>query len=97
MGRGEKEVVTALPDDEPARSRQAAGLARALAGWTARTARHGIAWSVVDGAPVAQSALAPFLREAGFIPWGTGLRLAPTFAPLPEEAPEPEGALAEED
>ncbi|HEY7511666.1 MAG TPA: DEAD/DEAH box helicase [Vicinamibacteria bacterium] len=89
LGRGEKEIVTALPEDEPARTRHAAGVARALAAWTARTGRHGIAWAVVDGAGVAQSVLAPFLKDAGFIPWGTGFRLAPPLSPPAPPPAEP--------
>jgi ATP-dependent Lhr-like helicase len=89
MGRGEKEIVAALPEDEPRRSQVARALARGLAGWTRRTGRHGIAWTVVDGAPVGQSALAEFLKEAGFIPWGTGFRLAPQAVDLEPSVEEP--------
>jgi ATP-dependent helicase Lhr and Lhr-like helicase len=86
MGRGEKDILSALPEDEPARSRVARAVARALASWTARTARHGIAWTTVDGVPVGQSPLAVFLKDAGFIPWGTGFRLMPP--PLEDVVPD---------
>jgi ATP-dependent Lhr-like helicase len=92
MSRGEREIVTLVPDAEPSRSRTALAVARALAEWTARTGRHGIAWAVVDGWPVAQSPLAPFLKEAGFIPWGTGFRLS---KPAAVPTPEPAGDLAD--
>jgi ATP-dependent Lhr-like helicase len=95
LGRGEKEIVTLLPEHEPGRSRVAAALARALAGWTARTSRHGIGWSLVDGRPAGQSPLAPFLKDAGFIPWGTGLRLMPAPRPLEEPVPDPETESAD--
>jgi ATP-dependent Lhr-like helicase len=94
VSRGEKDVLTALPDEEPARTREGSGVARALAAWTSHTRRRGIAWSLVDGVSVAQSTLAPFLRDAGFIPWGTGFRLAPGVAPSDVE-PEPVEVLDE--
>jgi ATP-dependent Lhr-like helicase len=95
MGRGEKEIVTMLPGDEPGRSRVAQALARALAAWTARAARHGIAWTLVDGAPVAESPLAAFLKEAGFVPWGTGLRLMPSAPRAAGPLPGPDGERAD--
>jgi ATP-dependent Lhr-like helicase len=92
MGRGEKEIVTALPEEEPVRSRAGRALARALAAWTARAGRYGIGWTVVDGQPVSRSPLAEYLKEAGFIPWGTGVRLAPV-APADALPAEPAEAI----
>ncbi len=73
----------------------ARALAHALAAWTARTARHGIAWTRVDGAAVGQSPLAVFLKQAGFVPWGTGLRLMPAASTLAEPEPDAETETAD--
>jgi ATP-dependent Lhr-like helicase len=95
MGRGEKEIVSLLPEEEPGRSRVARAFAHALAAWTTRTARHGIAWTLVDGAPAGQSPLTVFLKQAGFVPWGTGLRLMPAASTNAEPAPDAESETAD--
>jgi ATP-dependent helicase Lhr and Lhr-like helicase len=80
----ERELVTFLPEDEPARSRSAQALAAALWRWLERSLRLALPYESVDGVPLQQSALAPFLRAAGFVPYGLGFRLA---APAPAPAP----------
>ena len=75
LARGERELRTFLPPDEPSRSRSARALARAVARWAARSGRGLIGWDSADDIPLARSPLAPFLIEAGFVPAGTGFRL----------------------
>ena len=65
LGRGERELHTFLPAEEPMRSRTARGLCRALAAWAARTGRTALGWSTADGVPLALGPLAPFLTAAG--------------------------------
>jgi ATP-dependent Lhr-like helicase len=77
LPRGEREMWTFLPADEPARSAAARSLAAALAGWAVATGRAAVGWDSVDDTPLARSPLAPFLAEAGFVPSGTGFRLRP--------------------
>jgi ATP-dependent Lhr-like helicase len=78
LPRGEREIWTFLPPDEPARSAVAQSLAAALARWTVATGRTAVGWDSADDAPLARSPLAPFLAAAGFVPSGTGFRLRPT-------------------
>jgi len=81
LGKGEREITTFLPEDEPGRSRGLRALALALAGWAARTGRSGLGWGAPDGRPLAESPLAPYLVEAGFTRSGPGFRLVGAAPP----------------
>ena len=72
VGRGEKQIVTFLPEDEPSRSMVARAIANALASRVDEGWRRALLLSEVDGKPVARSPLAPFLAEAGFTPSAVG-------------------------
>jgi ATP-dependent Lhr-like helicase len=71
-GRGEKQLVTFLPEEEPSRSMTAREVARALASRVEQGTRRALLISEIDGQPVARHALAPFLAEAGFTPSAVG-------------------------
>ena len=86
---GEGEIVTFLPGEEPARSRAAAALARALARWSA-AGRSAVVWMSVDGEPVGRSALAGALKEAGLVPSGPGMRIGPGYSEESAEREEEE-------
>jgi ATP-dependent Lhr-like helicase len=75
VGRGERAIVTQLPEFEPGRSDAARGIGTALAAWALARGQYQPGWQTVDGVPIMQSALGAFLREAGFVPSGPGLRL----------------------
>jgi ATP-dependent Lhr-like helicase len=75
LSRDARDLRAFLPGEEPARSQQARGLARALARWAQRTGRAVIA-SAPSGEPPSRGPLAPFLTEAGFEVFGPGFRLA---------------------
>jgi ATP-dependent Lhr-like helicase len=75
LGRGERDLHTFLPADEPLRGRTARSLCRALARWAARTGRSALGWSTADGVPLALGPLASYLTEAGFVRSGPGFRL----------------------
>src|SRR5262249_25753623 len=75
LARGERDIATFLPGDQPARSTMARALAVALARWAALTGRAVLGWSAADGQPLSASALGPFLVEAGFLRSGPGYRL----------------------
>ena len=94
LGKGEREITLYLPEDEPQRSERTRALARVLARWVAQGDRRALGWSVVAGEPIARSALAPFLLEAGFVPSGPGLRLPsqPEGEPPPDADAEIVGA-----
>jgi ATP-dependent Lhr-like helicase len=82
LGRGERELSTFLPADEPMRARIARGLCRALATWAMRTGRSALGWSTADGIPLALGPLASFLTAAGFVRSGPGFR----FGGFPPDA-----------
>jgi ATP-dependent Lhr-like helicase len=84
LGRGEKEIRTFVPAEEPQRARVLAGLATALAAWAGRTGRASLGWATADAQPLARSPLAPFLVAAGFVRAGPGFRFA---GPRLDEAP----------
>ena len=79
-GRGEKQIVTFLPEDEPARGTVAREIAKALASRVEDGTRRALLISEVDGKPVARSPLAPFLAEAGFTPSAVGYQKRATIA-----------------
>ena len=83
LGRGEKELRLFVPAEEPQRTRVLRGLASALGAWAARTHQASLGWATADTQPLAQSPLAPFLLEAGFVRSGPGFRYA---GPTPEPA-----------
>jgi ATP-dependent Lhr-like helicase len=85
LGRGERDLTTFLPGDEPLRTQTLHGLARALSIWAARTGRSALGWNTADGAPLASSPLGPFLAAAGFVRSGPGFRFV--GAPTEESAP----------
>ena len=91
LGKGEREITTFLPEDEPVRSRAARALALSLAGWAARTGRSGLGWGAPDGRPLAESPLAPYLLEAGFTRSGPGFRLVAAAPPGTPDLPLAEG------
>jgi ATP-dependent Lhr-like helicase len=96
LGRGEQNLQTFLPDEEPERSRSARALARALAGLVEEGRRKALLIARVDGEEVGASPLAPALKEAGFTPGIKGyLKRAPLGRDPP--GPEPAGAWEEED
>jgi ATP-dependent Lhr-like helicase len=72
VSRGEKQIYTFIPDDEPSRTRVARAIANALAAPVAAGQRRALLVAEVNGEPVAKSALAPFLAEAGFVPTSMG-------------------------
>ena len=93
LGRGEKELRTWVPADEPQRSRVLHGVAEALGAWAARTHQATLGWATADTRPLAHSPLAPFLLEAGFVRSGPGFRYA---GPTPEAAETGEGEAQKE-
>jgi ATP-dependent Lhr-like helicase len=95
LGKGEREIATFLPVEEPVRSATARALAEALARWATLTGRAALGWAAADGTPLASSPLAPFLAEAGFVRSGPGFRLP--SAPPPEETAEETDLAAPDD
>ena len=69
VGRGEKQVTSFLPEDEPRRSLVAREIAKSLARLVESGARRALLVAELD------EALAPFLAEAGFRPTAAGYQL----------------------
>ncbi|HET7706901.1 MAG TPA: DEAD/DEAH box helicase, partial [Thermoanaerobaculia bacterium] len=80
VGRGEKQLTVLLPDDEPSRSVAGREIARALASMVTSGARRALLITEVNDEPVARSAMAPFLVEAGFMPSALGYQLRAAHA-----------------
>ncbi len=96
LGRGEHNLHTFLPEDEPARGQCARALARALAALVDEGRRKALLIARVDGEEVNAARLAPELKAAGFTAGMKGyLKRAPLGRELP--APEREEAAEEED
>ena len=68
-------------------------MAAALAAWASRTGRATLGWATADAQPLAQSPLAPFLVNAGFVRSGPGFRFA---GPTPGESRAQEPAQGRE-
>jgi ATP-dependent Lhr-like helicase len=66
LGRGEQNLLTYLPAEEPERSRTGRALANALAQLVDSGRQRALLISRVDGEPVQTSPLAPLLVAAGF-------------------------------
>ncbi len=78
VGRADRQFLTFLPEDEPARStfaREVAGTLFTLA--TSEGDRGGMLIGEIDGVDAARHPLAPFLVDAGFVRRATGFQAAP--------------------
>jgi ATP-dependent Lhr-like helicase len=90
LARGDRQLLTWLPDAEPQRSRAARAAARVLID-RARSggdAPRGMLIEEIDGTPAGTHALAPFLGAAGFIAGALGMQA--TFPRLPPRDVKPE-------
>jgi ATP-dependent Lhr-like helicase len=89
LGRGEHNLHTFLPEEEPAHGQCARALARALAALVDEGRRKALLISRVDGEDVNAARLAPELKAAGFTAGIKGyLKRAPLGRDLPAAAPE---------
>ncbi|HEY6912022.1 MAG TPA: DEAD/DEAH box helicase [Myxococcales bacterium] len=96
LGRGEHNLRTFLPEDEPARGQCARALARALAALVDEGRRKALLIARVDGEDVNAARLAPELKAAGFTAGIKGyLKRAPAGRDLP--AAESEDAAEADD
>ena len=94
IARGDRQLLMAVPDDEPERGRRTRAVARELV----RTAQQSTAdrrgWLIADvnGTPAAASPLAACFVEAGFVVTSGGLQLrvprATTAHPAPDASPD---------
>jgi ATP-dependent Lhr-like helicase len=73
--RGDRDVATFLPGEEPARSAVGRAAARAVARWAVATGRVHLGWASVDGVPAGRGPFGEYLTAAGFAALGAGFRL----------------------
>ncbi len=76
LARGDRQLVTYLPESEPERSKTARAVARVLID-RARTggeSPRGMLIEEIDGVPPATHPIAKFLAEAGFISGALGMQ-----------------------
>jgi ATP-dependent Lhr-like helicase len=85
VSRNARQVTPLLPGEEPSRSRVAGAAARALRRWCEATTRPALGWATGDEPALAESPLAPWLTEAGFVRSGPGFRLKDAPAAPPSE------------
>jgi ATP-dependent Lhr-like helicase len=95
LARGESEILPALPEGEPARTRVARGLAAALLRWALRTGRTSLGWGGA-AASAEYAAVASALKAAGFAPWGPGFRLSHAPPPAAPGMVRPAGPPSDE-
>jgi ATP-dependent Lhr-like helicase len=79
IGRGDRQLIVALPDDEPERSRLGRALARELVAIARRAPEGRRGWLIeeINAAPASQHPVSSFLVEAGFAVTAMGLQLRP--------------------
>ncbi len=82
--RGDRRLSVFLPDAEPERSTAARAIAGRLfdLATTESALRRGALIADIDGEPVAEHAIAPFLLEAGFVRGAMGFQAVRDAAPL---------------
>ena len=88
LGRGERPLLTFLPEDEPARSERATALAVALAERVDRGPERALLVSTIDGVEAARSPVAPTFVAVGFAPSSHGLLKRGGPARAPDDADE---------
>jgi ATP-dependent helicase Lhr and Lhr-like helicase len=76
LSRGDRQLLTFLPEAEPARSKTARAIARVLIDRARSGAEspRGMLIEDIDGAPPPLHAMAPFLAEAGFVAGAMGFQ-----------------------
>ena len=79
ISRGDRQLIVALPDDEPERSQIGRALARELVAIAQRGPDGRRGWLVeeINGGPAAQHPASRFLLEAGFSATAMGVQLRP--------------------
>ena len=83
--RGDRDVSTFLPADEPARSAVGRAAAAAVARWAVATGRVHLGWATVDGVPAGRSPFGEYLTAAGFASLGAGFRLVTSGSDAADE------------
>ena len=77
IGRGDRQLIVSLPDDEPERSRVGRAMAREMKeiAHRAREGRRGWLIEEINGRPAIEDPASQYLIDAGFLPSAMGLQL----------------------
>ena len=77
IGRGDRQLIVSLPDDEPERSRVGRAMARELKEIAHRAPEGRRGWLIeeINGKPAIGDPASQYLIEAGFLPSAMGLQL----------------------
>ncbi len=76
LSRGARQVLAFIPEEEPARSTVARALAARLADLArGDDGRIAILINEINGVPISEHPLAPYLQEAGFSPSAMGYQM----------------------
>jgi ATP-dependent Lhr-like helicase len=84
IGRGDRQLIVSLPDDEPERSRIGRAMARELVAIARRAPDGRRGWLIeeINGRPPMEDRSSQYLLEAGFAATGMGLQLRVPRRPL---------------
>jgi len=84
IGRGDRQLILGVPDDEPERSRIGRAMARELVAIAQRAPEGRRGWLIeeINGKPAVQDPASHFLVEAGFTATAMGLQLRVPRRPL---------------
>jgi ATP-dependent Lhr-like helicase len=84
IGRGDRQLIVSLPDDEPERSRIGRVMARELVAIARRAPEGRRGWLIeeINGRPPMEDKSSQYLLEAGFAATGMGLQLRVPRRPL---------------
>ncbi len=85
IARGGGDVAPLLPEEEPARTRTARAVARALARWGEATGRPRLGWAAKGRPVLAEGPLAPFFAELGLTRSGPGFQAVGAAIATPGE------------
>ena len=93
IGRGDRQLVVGLPDDEPERSRIGRAMARELVALAQRAPEGRRGWLIeeINGRPAIEDGASAFLLEAGFASTAMGLQLRVPRRPLRLQGDDEEG------
>jgi ATP-dependent Lhr-like helicase len=77
IGRGDRQLIVSLPDDEPERSRIGRAMAREMKEIAHRAPEGRRGWLIeeINGKPAIEDPAGQYLIEAGFLPSAMGLQL----------------------
>jgi ATP-dependent Lhr-like helicase len=84
LARGDRQLITWLPEAEPLRSRAARAIARVLIdrARSGSDSPRGMLIEDIDGRPATTHALAPFLGDAGFVAGALGMQATYARSPV---------------